>query len=198
MIGIEFNPVRIGFKTDTSKGVENDGFQVFVDDILNLGVKPSVLITLVKSKFLSLGGKIYENSAVEKIDIFSNCAVVTTAGENGFSLSSRVVLDCMGNNSPISKQIRGPIEPDGICIVVGSCASGYNAENNTYSDVIYTDTPITVKEDSELQYFWEAFPAGSSPIDRTTYLFTYMDAKKERPSVAEVCRMMDCCMCLHL
>lgn len=44
----------------------------------------------------------------------------------------------MGNGSPISKQIRGAVEPDGVCIVVGSCASGYNAQNNTYSDVIYT------------------------------------------------------------
>jgi hypothetical protein len=48
------------------------------------------------------------------------------------------MLDAMGNGSPISKQIRGPVEPDGVCIVVGSCASGYNAANNTYSDVIYT------------------------------------------------------------
>lgn len=44
----------------------------------------------------------------------------------------------MGNASPISKQIRGPVEPDGVCVVVGSCASGFKAENNTYSDVIYT------------------------------------------------------------
>lgn len=48
------------------------------------------------------------------------------------------MLDAMGNGSPISKQIRGSVEPDGVCIVVGSCASGYNAANNTYSDVIYT------------------------------------------------------------
>ena len=39
---------------------------------------------------------------------------------------------------------------------------------------------------SHLQYFWEAFPAGSGPLDRTTYLFTYMDAKPERPSIAEI------------
>ena len=49
-----------------------------------------------------------------------------------------------------------------------------------------TDTPITSKKDSSLQYFWEAFPAGSGKSDRTTYLFTYMDAKNERPSIAEV------------
>lgn len=49
-----------------------------------------------------------------------------------------------------------------------------------------SDTPITAKSDSQLQYFWEAFPAGSGKQDRTTYLFTYMDAKRGRPSIAEV------------
>ena len=70
--------------------------------------------------------------------------------------------------------------------MVGTCARGFDAANNTYSDVIYTDTPITTKKESNLQYFWEAFPAGSGPLDRTTYLFTYMDARPERPSIAEI------------
>ena len=35
-------------------------------------------------------------------------------------------------------------------------------------------------------YHREAFPAGSGPSDRTTYLFTYMDAKPERPSIMEI------------
>lgn len=34
-----------------------------------------------------------------------------------------------------------------------------------------------------MQYFWEAFPAGSGPEDRTTYLFTYVDADQRRPSL---------------
>ena len=37
-----------------------------------------------------------------------------------------------------------------------------------------------------LQYFWEAFPAGSGPTDRTTYCFTYLDAEPHRPSLAEL------------
>ena len=65
---------------------------------------------------------------------------------------------------------------------------GFKPENNTYSDLIYTDTPITRDKGagSALQYFWEAFPTGSGPGDRTTYLFTYMDAKPERPSVSDI------------
>ena len=50
------------------------------------------------------------------------------------------------------------------------------------ADLIYTTT------DSRLggapvpwsQYFWEAFPAGSGPTDRTTYMFSYMDADSRR------------------
>lgn len=33
------------------------------------------------------------------------------------------------------------------------------------------------------QYFWEAFPSGSGPGDRTTYMFTYLDADPRRPSL---------------
>uniref|UniRef100_A0A7S1XVK9 Squalene monooxygenase n=3 Tax=Phaeomonas parva TaxID=124430 RepID=A0A7S1XVK9_9STRA len=36
------------------------------------------------------------------------------------------------------------------------------------------------------QYFWEAFPAGSGEAHRTTYLFTYMDADEERPSLIDM------------
>jgi hypothetical protein len=48
-------------------------------------------------------------------------------------------------------------------------------------DLIYTTTDI--REDYQGQYFWEAFPAGSGPTDRTTYMFTYMDADPSRPTL---------------
>jgi hypothetical protein len=134
---------------------------------------------LVKLKFLSAGGVILEDAAMSKIETFSTSAKVhythTTAAtptEPAISTNSiataRVVIDAMGNASPISRQIRGAREPDGICIVVGGCARGFDAKNNTYSDVIYTDTPLTQKNESQLQYFWEAFPTGSGETDRTT------------------------------
>ena len=37
------------------------------------------------------------------------------------------------------------------------------------------DAPIP-----NVQYFWEAFPSGSGATDRTTYLFTYLDADPSR------------------
>eukprot|EP01035_Chromulina_nebulosa_P018149 gene18149-23803_t len=101
-----------------------------------------------------------------------NTAVISSKdllNSNNMKISSTIVIDAMGNASPIAKQIRGIKEPDGICIVVGTCARGYNPSRNTMGD-----------------YFWEAFPAGSGNGDRTTYLFTYLDAKPERPGVGEI------------
>jgi len=37
-----------------------------------------------------------------------------------------------------------------------------------------------------LQFFWEAFPAGSGPTDRTTYMFAYLDAEPWRPSMLDI------------
>ena len=42
--------------------------------------------------------------------------------------------------------------------------------------MIYSNTDLNATG----QYFWEAFPAGSGPADRTTYLFTYIDADPRR------------------
>ena len=187
VVGIEFNPVRVGFKTDTSNATKDQGFEVYVNDILNLGIRPNVLIELIKSKYINQGGVIRELTKLNRIDLFTDTAQLSV-DDNGQDqkLLCRLVVDAMGNGSPIAKQIRGPVAPDGICIVVGSCARGFDPMNNTYSDVIYTDTPITKKATSQLQYFWEAFPAGSSKEDRTTYLFTYMDAHPDRPTIEEV------------
>lgn len=44
------------------------------------------------------------------------------------SLSCRLLVDCMGHYSPIVKQMRGGSKPDGVCIVVGSCATGTSAK----------------------------------------------------------------------
>ena len=51
----------------------------------------------------------------------------------------------MGNGSPITRQQRFGLKPDGVCAVVGSCASGFDAATNTVGDIIYTNTPIQDK-----------------------------------------------------
>ena len=63
---------------------------------------------------------------------------------------------------------------------------------NLLGDIIYTNTEIQNKgPNGQLQYFWEAFPVGigrdgnlpgSSDV-KTTYMFTYMDAEGDRPSL---------------
>ncbi|CAN0211460.1 unnamed protein product, partial [Hapterophycus canaliculatus] len=66
---------------------------------------------------------------------------------------------------------------------------GYDPDTNKSGDIIYANTPILDKgEGVGVQYFWEAFPAGSGPGDRTTYMFAYMDADPRRTSLED---MMD-------
>jgi len=71
----------------------------------------------------------------------------------------------MGHFSPLGRQ-RGGQKPDGVCLVVGSCAQGFPKNNS--GDLLVSFTPLQ----NQCQY-WEAFPARDG---RTTYLFTYMDA----------------------
>lgn len=92
-------------------------------------------------------------------------------------LGCRLLLDCMGHYSDIVKQIRGRAKPDGMCLVVGSCAEGFPTANNTFADLLYT---IDDAKD-DMQMFWEAFPAEGGTA-RTTYMFSYSDAQPSRPS----------------
>jgi hypothetical protein len=93
----------------------------------------------------------------------------------------RAMLACLGESMHIPKQrfgllnvaglgvalhggeqIRWGQRPDGVCLVVGTCARGF--ENNNTSDLIYTRTPVTQVGGSKTQYFWEVrfFPPSSS------------------------------------
>eukprot|EP00250_Pteridium_aquilinum_P013578 c21433_g1_i1 orf=668-2395(-) len=172
-IAAEFNPNRCGFKGSV---------EVWVEDILNLGISPLKLIELVKMKFLEMGGSILEGLAVAKVNVFNDAAVLTLDDDR--TLHARLVIDAMGNFSPIVRQIRWGQQPDGICLVVGTCARGF--ESNTTSDIIYSTHPAIPVGQSELQCFWEAFPAGSGPKDRTSYLFAYMDVNPECPSLEQM------------
>lgn len=62
-------------------------------------------------------------------------------------------------------------------------------------DIIYTnDNLVDKSQNGHLQYFWEAFPVdigrngkepGTSDV-KTTYMFTYMDAHENRPSLEDL------------
>lgn len=175
MIAVEFNPNRCGFK---------GGQEVWVSDILNLGVSPKRLVQAARECFEEHGGVVLENTALGGLNVYDNGVVLGVGGRP--PVVARLVLDAMGNFSPIVQQIRWGRKPDGVCLVVGGCARGFPEDRNTTSDVIYTDTDLVTVGQSPCQFFWEAFPAGSGPSDRTTYLFTYMDAEPGRPSLLEL------------
>jgi lycopene cyclase CruP len=170
-----YNPARVGFQ---------GGKDLWVRDILNIGVDPVYLLEVLKQKFLDAGGILLEKTAFKQAIAYADGVAVEVAsatGEENKRITGRLLLDVMGHFSPIAKQARsqvqGNIKPDGVCMVVGSCAKGM--PEKSYGDLIYSFTPIQ----KQCQYFWEAFPAKDG---RTTYMFTYVDADPQRPSFAEL------------
>ncbi|KAL3754443.1 hypothetical protein ACJRO7_001644 [Eucalyptus globulus] len=172
-IAAKFNPNRCGFE-----GKDD----IWVEDILNLGILPVKLIETVKKRFEALGGVIFESCSVSKFSVYDDAVVLQTTDE--IILPSRLIIDAMGNFSPILKQIRRERKPDGVCLVVGSCARGFR--NNSTSDVIYSSSSVKRIGDSKVHLFWEAFPSGSGPKDRTTYMFTYVNPQPGCPALEEL------------
>jgi lycopene cyclase CruP len=161
-IATEYNPARVSFK---------EGQEVWIEDVLNIGVDPVYLLEILKSKFIEAGGSLLENTTFKSATVHPD-GILIEAGT--IQLKTRLLIDAMGHFSPIIKQARKNTKPKAVCIVVGSCAKGF-PENNT-GDLIYSFTPII----NQCQYFWEAFPARDG---RTTYMFSYLDAEPERPSL---------------
>lgn len=171
----EFNPVRVGFK---------GGAEVWTRDVLNLGVRPDKMIDIVAARFREAGGTVLDETAASGVTVHSD-GVAIYAPARDAPITTRLLVDSMGHASPIARQLRHGKKPDGVCCVVGTVARGFDPSRNTTSDVIYTTSDIggASSETADLQYFWEAFPAGSDPSDRTTYMFTYLDADPRRPSL---------------
>lgn len=161
-IATEYNPARVAF---------DRGCEIWVRDVLNIGVDPVFLLETLKQKFLDAGGELRENTPFSSAVVHPD-GVQVLAGET--SVSARLLIDAMGHFSPIAQQARKGEKPEGVCLVVGSCAQGY--PNNETGDLIVSFTPI----ENQCQYFWEAFPARDG---RTTYLFTYLDAHRDRFSL---------------
>jgi lycopene cyclase CruP len=172
-IATEYNPARLSFPNTPD---------IWVKDVLNVGVDPVYLLETLKTRFLEVGGTLLENMAYEGAKIHPNGVAVNTSAS---TLTTRLLLDAMGHFSPIVRQARGEQKtgwkeskhfpsPDAVCLVVGTCATGY--PQNETGDIFASFTPIQ----NHCQYFWEAFPARDG---RTTYLFTYIDADPDRFSL---------------
>ena len=162
-IATEYNPARISFPNSPD---------IWVKDVLNIGVDPVYLLETLKQRFLEAGGQLFENTAYEATVIYPDGVNIQTS--NGRSLKTRLLIDAMGHFSPIVQQAREGKKPDAVCLVVGTCATGY--QKNDTGDIFASFTPIQ----NQCQYFWEAFPARDG---RTTYLFTYLDAHPDRFSL---------------
>lgn len=170
-IATEYNPACIRF---------DQGIELQVKNILNIGVDPVVLLETLKAKFLAAGGSLLEQTTFQGAVIHPNglqVQVSTATATEPQSLQTRLLLDGMGHFSPIARQARQGKKPDAICLVVGTCAVGF--PENTTGDLFASFTPIQ----NHCQYFWEAFPARDG---RTTYLFTYIDAHPDRPSLEQL------------
>ncbi|GIL61771.1 hypothetical protein Vafri_16159, partial [Volvox africanus] len=199
-VASEFNPIRVGFL---------GGKDMWTSDVLNLGVHPRRLLEALRRRFEAAGGLVYENTAFRAATIHTDglrlklspggsaapLAVGDTNRPNGLgstgsspgpvtaprSLNCRLLLDCMGHYSDIVKQIRGRVKPDGMCMVVGSCAEGFPSDLNQSADLLYSLSHVRY----DMQLFWEAFPAEGGRA-RTTYMFAYSDAHPDRPTFEQL------------
>lgn len=161
-IATEYNPARISFPRSP---------EIWVRDILNIGIDPVYLLETLKIRFLTAGGQLFENTPFHQAILHPN-GVSIQAGDRIFN--TRLLVDAMGHFSPISRQARNGQKPDAVCLVVGTCAQNY--PKNETGDLFVSFTPA----ENQCQYFWEAFPAKDG---RTTYLFTYLDAHPKRFSL---------------
>lgn len=158
----QYNPGRVSFF---------ESYELWVKDVLNIGIDPVFLLETLKNKFLAAGGNLFEQTPFQSATVQAD-GVTVRAGDRIFK--TRLLVDAMGHFSPIARQARQGEKPDGICLVAGSCAQGYPL--NETGDLIVSFSPIR----NQCQYFWEAFPARDG---RTTYLFTYLDTHPDRFSL---------------
>lgn len=135
----------------------------------------------MRARLEAAGGVVLDQTALEGVEVAPNGVSLTVTGPSGGNdsggggggsrkLTARLVLDCMGHQSPIVRQVRWGARPDGVCLVVGGCASGFDAARNATADVICTvadAAPLEAQGGAPLQMFWEAFPSSESPDSRT-------------------------------
>jgi len=90
-IGIDFNPIRVGFV-----GENDEPYTLWTKDVLHLGVSPSVLLARAQARFLAAGGVVRENTPIKGVRITPNGAAMELEGEGGKEITGRLMIDCMG------------------------------------------------------------------------------------------------------
>ena len=79
------------------------GYELWVEDVLNIGVDPVFLLETLKNKFLEAGGKLLENTPFDSGIIYDNGVSVNVGNT---VIKSRLLMDGMGHFSPIVQQAR--------------------------------------------------------------------------------------------
>ncbi|CAM6028034.1 unnamed protein product [Sphagnum balticum] len=124
--------------------------------------------------------------------------------------SMKAMLACLGESMHIPKQRFGLLNvaglgvalhggeqicwgqcPDGVCLVVGTCARGFENNSTSISSWIRTQSVATLTWPSVgvKPNTWKELGLGvlrDSRIDRITYMFTYLDATPNRPSLEQM------------
>lgn len=195
------DPGRIGF-------VAKDGSdrQVFVPQVLNVGVAPDILVAHAVDNFKNSGGVLLERHRLTAASVGPDAVKLTMtrtrpnavsgalgaggtgiadggSGEHAVTVTTRLLIDAMGAASPIAAQTRGSRKPDGVCITVGCCARADWPEHMSAPDIMASNTPVNAQRST--QYFWEAFPVGRDPAARTMYMFCYGVCDERRQTLAD-------------
>lgn len=185
----EVTPLKGG--PSENRGV---GYECYVNDVLNLGVSPAILIDRVATRFKTMGGTVRERCPLKGVAVSTKIGCAVDLGsydpsEDVEPITSKLVLDCMGYGSPVARQQRYGVKPDSICMVFGSCADGYNPDRNLYADIMYSFNPLQDLGDrGKHQYFWESFPVGtkiSAPAAPRKPSFNMFESKTPSEPAAE-------------
>lgn len=106
-IAAEFNPVRASFV----------GAPPYVTrDVLNLGVRPAVLIEGAVSALKAAGGAVLERAPLSSATIYDDGVRLDVRG--GAPVTARLVVAATGARGPFVAQARAGQKVDGACLVV--------------------------------------------------------------------------------
>ena len=126
LVASHFGSVRAGFN-DQEHGASGSGGrlqEVWLPSVLNVGVRPDVAVRRARRRFEEQGGVVREHTACDGVVVGEKSAQVTLDEE---VITTRLVVDAMGNASPVARQCRREANdgadprPSGICCVVGTC-----------------------------------------------------------------------------
>ena len=176
---------RIGAPSGDASAIEP---AIVTKNILNTGVKPSLLLDAIaatlRQKRGRPGNKPYPGYRSGRMEAELDTSPLD-GGDGPGAITARLVVDCMGFASPIVRQRGGDRNRTG-CASWLAPAPALEQSANESADLIYTTTDITAIDQSKRAVLLGGVPGWERPEDRTTYMFTYIDAHPSRPSLADL------------